>query len=95
MFAQLITFDETPDQVEEGIRHVTDEVIAPLAGTAGLRGFWLVNRDTGTRVSVMLWDDDDAMQAGFATLGAFRDSIGNPPRPTPTKVERFEIYGQI
>jgi hypothetical protein len=95
MHAQLIFFDETPDQVDAGIRHVTDEVIAPLEGTEGLAGWWLVDREAGQRISVMIWDSDEAMQAGFAKLGAFRESIGNPDRPTPSKVQRFEIYGSI
>ena len=49
MFVQVITFQETPDQLDDGIGHVNEEVVPALKDAAGLRGWWLVDREHGKR----------------------------------------------
>ena len=94
MFAQVISFDESPEEIEAGIKHVEEEVLPPLSGVAGLRaGYWLVDRERGKRISFMVWDSQEAADAGFAALDARRAELGDGPRPTPSSVERFEVYG--
>src|SRR4029453_12613502 len=39
------------------LRH--DEVIPPLAEAPGLHGWWLVDREHGKRLSVMVWDSQE------------------------------------
>jgi hypothetical protein len=95
MFAQVITFEETPDEVQAGIDHVRDEVLPVLSNADGLRGLWLVDREQGRRLSIMAWDSQDAADAVMSALAAHREQLGNPPRPTPALVERFEVYGQV
>ena len=95
MFAQVITFDESPEQVEHGIEHVLDEVIPPLRDAEGLTGLWLVDRETGRRITVMLWQSDEQMQDGMQRVAAAREAAGDRPRPTPTSVGRYEVYAHI
>jgi hypothetical protein len=92
MFAQVITFEEAPDQLEAGIRHVEEEVIPPLETSAGLQGYWLVNRDMGRRLSVMVWANEAASQVGMQAVQAERAKYLDRERPTPTSVQRFEVY---
>jgi heme-degrading monooxygenase HmoA len=95
MFAQVITFDESAEQIEHGIEHVLDEVIPPLKGASGLTGFWLVDREHGKRISVMVWEDEAEMAAGMERVAAARAAAGDRPRPTPSSVARYEVYAQL
>ena len=98
MFAQVISFEESPDEVKAGIEHVEEEVIPALNGAEGLRaGYWLVDRDSGRRISVMVWESDEAAAAGMAAIEARRAElgVGDAPRPTPSSVQRMEVYGSV
>ncbi len=94
MFAQVVTFEESEPELNAGIRHVAEEVIQPLRDASGVRGLWLVDRERGRRISVLVWDDEAAMEAGMAAIAAGR-ADPDAPRPTPTSVERYEVYGEV
>jgi hypothetical protein len=64
VFAQVISFEESADEVEAGIKHVEEEVLPALKDADGLTGFWLVDRESGKRLSVMVWDSEEAAAAG-------------------------------
>src|SRR5262245_62461792 len=96
MCAQVMRFDgESPADTEAGIEHVRDEVVAPLQDSALVTGLWLVDRDSGSRISVLVWnseaDRDQAMQSVMAARAADPDRH----RPAPTAVRQYEIYGHI
>ena len=96
MFAVLLSFDgESAETLAAGIEHVNDEVIPALANTGGLHGWWLVDRDAGRRVTVMVWDSEDQYQAGMARVQQERAKDPERHRPAPTLVQRFEVYGSI
>src|SRR5262245_12028828 len=96
MHAVLISFEESPEQVDRGIEHVEEEVLPVLQDATGLRGFWLVDRERGKRVSVMVWDSEEDANTAMAALAARREELGaDRPRPTPSSVETFEVYGSV
>ncbi len=45
-------------QVRAGIDHVLDDVIPALEKAPGLRGFWLVDREHGKRLSVLVLESE-------------------------------------
>jgi hypothetical protein len=95
MFATVMTFDDSPEDAEHGIDHVNDEVIPAMEQANGLVGVWLVDRASGKRMTVMVWDDEPEMQAAMARVGEFREKFGDRVRPAPSSVERFEVYGRV
>jgi hypothetical protein len=95
MFATVLTFDDTPEDAQHGVDHVTDEVLPAMEQATGLVGLWLVDRASGKRITVMVWEDEDEMQAAMARVAELRERFGERVRPAPTTVERFEVYGRV
>lgn len=94
MFAQVVTFEERPEHVQAGIDHVLDDVIPALEASPGLSGLWLVDREHGKRLSILVWESEAHASAAMAKVQE-RVARSTHTRPTPARVERFEIYAQI
>jgi hypothetical protein len=96
MFGMILSFDgESADDLSAGIEHVKDEVIPALSQVKGLHGWWLVDREAGRRVSVIVADSEEQYQAGMAGVQEARAKDPGRHRPAPTSVQRFEVYGAI
>jgi hypothetical protein len=95
MYAQVITFADSPSDLEDGIAHVLDEVVPAAAATPGVQGVWLVDRETGERLSVMLFADAAAAEAMFARVGERRAADPGRNRPKPAGARRYEVYAQV
>lgn len=94
MFATLMIFDdESHDDLDAGIEHVRDEVIPAIEQTDGVQGWWLVDRDAGRRVTVLICDGDDQLQSAMTRVQQARAKDPDRRRPAPSTVQRFEIYG--
>jgi heme-degrading monooxygenase HmoA len=95
MFAMLMEFDEPASDTEAGIEHVNDEVVPALKGASGLVGLWLVDREAGGRITVMVWDTEEHYQAGMAEVQARRAANPERHRPSPTSVRRLDVYASV
>src|SRR5438105_6285928 len=66
MVVTVATFTESGAQLEEGVRHVQEEVVPAIRGAKGLvAGYWLVDRERGQRLSIMAWESAEAMSAAM------------------------------
>lgn len=92
MHAIVSRFENGPADLEDGISHVLDEVVPAAVATEGARGIWLVDRETGERLSIMVFDSDEAASALFAAIGERRAADPERNRPAPISSSRYEIY---
>ena len=93
MYAQVIRFKDEPGDLEDGIAHVRDEVLPAARLAPGVRGVWLVDRDSGERLTVMVFDDEESARALFAKVGETVAANPERNRPKPVGSSRFEVYG--
>lgn len=94
MYAQIVTFQESPEQVDAGIAHVLDDVIPALEHAPGLTGVWLADRTKGKRLSIMVWESEGAASAAMAEVQK-RIAASPHTRPTPSSIEKFEVYAIV
>ncbi len=100
MILTVATFDESGPELEEGIRHVREEVVPAFGGAVGLvSASWVVDRDNGRRLSVMVWRDADAVSAAMPALMArikeTREAAGRGQQAGPTSTARYEVFASL
>jgi hypothetical protein len=87
MYARIATFQGDPGNVDQAIERVRSRVAAdPPGGLEDARMLMLVNRETGTGYGITLYDSEEAMRRGDATLNAMPSTGG-----TRTSVEFYEV----
>lgn len=94
-FAVVIAFEgEDADAQKAGIEHVRDEVVPAIQGSDGVSGLWLVDPESGRRLSVMVAESDEHFQVAMGKVTAAREADPDRHRPAPASVTRFQIYAQ-
>jgi hypothetical protein len=100
MFLTWAEFDEAPEALDEGVRHITEEVVPAIKGAEGLiAGYWAVDRENGKRMGVLVWKDAGApgavMPGVSAKIKAQREAAGRGTQPGPDRTGRYEVVAEV
>ena len=92
MFARMSTLEGPPDQVDEGLRYVREQVLPLIQQQDGFKGFIaLGDRASGKVIGVSFWESKQAMlaseEAGDRTRSDSAQAVGG----TVVGVERYEV----
>jgi hypothetical protein len=60
-----------------------------------VRGVWLVDHETGERMTVVVFDDEATAAAMFAKVGELRAADPDRNRLAPTGSRRYEVYARV
>lgn len=92
MFARVSTLQGPPDQIDEGIRSVQEQVIPAARQMSGFKGMLaLADRSKGKMVGITLWDSEDALRQSEEAANQLRSGAAGAGGGEIVSVERFEV----
>jgi heme-degrading monooxygenase HmoA len=96
MFARVTTTQGSPDQFDQTVRYVQEQLIPSVKGMPGLKGaYWLGDRQAGKGLSITLWESAEAMQASEKMASQVRTQAVQATAGSLQSVERYEVVGQL
>ncbi len=92
MFARMSTLEGPPDQMDEGLRYVREQVLPLMQEQDGFKGFIaLGDRQSGKLIGVSLWESEQAMRASEEAGDRTRSDSAQAVSATVAGVERYEV----
>ena len=92
MYARMSTLEGSPDQIDQGLRHVREQVLPLIQQQEGFEGFIaLADRQSGKVIGVSLWESEQAMQASEQVGDRTRSESAEATGGTVAGVERYEV----
>ena len=98
-YARIITLETTPEQHEQGVRLVGEQLLPWARESSGFRGLiGLVELEQGTSLAISLWADEQSLQASADAAerlsGLAAQSVGASRRSIEDfDVSLFEVEG--
>jgi len=92
MFARVSTLQGPPDQLDEGIKALHEQVLPAAKEMRGFKGILgLADRTTGKMVGIMLWESEDALRETEEAAHKLRSDTSSAGGAEIVSVERFEV----
>jgi hypothetical protein len=101
MIVTVATFNETAADLQEGIRHVKEEVVPSIRGAKGVvAGYWVTDVERGQRLSIVVWESAEAMSAVMSgvmtSVKRLRQEAGrDQPQRSPDSMQRYQLIAQV
>ena len=92
MFVRMSILEGSPDQVDEGLRHVREQVLPFMQQQDGFKGFIVLSdRQTGKVIGVSLWESEQAMRTSEEAGDRARGDSAEVVSASGVDVERYEV----
>lgn len=92
MHARMSILEVSPDQLDEGMRHVREQVLPLIQQQDGFKGFIaLADQQSGKVIGVSFWESEQAMQASEEVGNRTRSESAETVGGTVAGVERYEV----
>jgi heme-degrading monooxygenase HmoA len=92
MLARVSIFEGSPDQIDEMLRQVREQVLPRAKQLDGFKGLLaLGDRQSGKTLGITLWESEEAMRASEADANRMRSESAEASGETIAGVERYEV----
>jgi heme-degrading monooxygenase HmoA len=92
MFARLTRLGGSPEQMDEGLRHLRERIIPRIQQQDGYNGFIaLGEREAGEVIGISLWESERALQAAEEEANRLRAETAEASGVAIAGVERYEV----
>ena len=92
MYARVNTFEGSAERVDEGIRHMEEQILPQVREMDGSKGLIaLVDRQTGKTLGITLWESQDKMLASETQAAGIRSASAEAMGTSSPQVERYEV----
>ncbi len=92
MYARISTLEGSPDQIDQGLRYVWENVLPQLQQQDGFEGMIaLADRQTGRTLGVTFWESEEALRASEEAAERLRADSAEAMSDTIAGVERYEV----
>jgi heme-degrading monooxygenase HmoA len=91
MFARVSRYQVEPDRLDEAVEGFREasSALAELDGAAG--GYLLVDWETGSAITITLWDSRNALDASDTRAASLRRRAMAASAGTVQAVEKYEV----
>lgn len=92
MHARMSTLEGSPDELDEGLRDIKEQVLPLLRQQDGFEGFIaLGDRQSGELIGITFWASEQAMQASEEVGERTRVDTAEDTGDTIAGVQRYEV----
>ncbi len=92
MYARISTLEGSPEQIDEGLRYVRENVLPQLQQQDGFKGMAaLADRQTGRTLGITFWESEEALRASEEAADRLRADSAEAMSDTIAGVERYEV----
>jgi heme-degrading monooxygenase HmoA len=96
MFARMSTLQGRPDQLDDGIKALQEQVLPAAKEMRGFKGILgLADRATGKMVGITLWESEDALRESEEAANKLRSDTSSAGGAEIVSVERFEVVADV
>ena len=92
MYARVSTLEGSPDQIDEGLRYLREELLPTGKDDPGFKGqIALADRNSGKTLSITLWESEVEMGATEQDANQLRSAWSESSGQQIASVESYEV----
>jgi heme-degrading monooxygenase HmoA len=92
MHARVSIFEGSPDQIDDSLRQVREQVLPRAREMDGFKGLIaLGDRQSGKTLGITLWESEEAMRASEEAANRMRTESAEASEEQIAGVERYEV----
>ncbi len=92
MYARISTLEGSPENIDEGLRQVRENVLPQIQQQEGFEGMVaLADRQSGKTLGITFWQSEEALKASEEAADRLREDSAEAMSDTIAGVERYEV----
>ncbi|MBW3663332.1 MAG: hypothetical protein KY469_09560 [Actinobacteria bacterium] len=92
MWARVSLYSGSPDSLDADLDYTRENIMPKVRELAGFQGIYaFADRDTGTTMSITLWDSEEDLRASDEAANQLRSDSTQHAGGSVVSVERYEV----